>query len=91
MRNVPDTCDERRLKQEFEGFGTVREAAIVRNRDGSSKGYGFVVFEDPEALMKAANQAQRVIDGKLLLMLLLVLLLLGLLLSMPGGRGGGGA
>lgn len=64
MRNVPDTCDERRLKQEFESFGTVREAAIVRNRDGSSKGYGFVVFEDPEALMKAANQAQRVIDGK---------------------------
>ncbi|OEH76192.1 hypothetical protein cyc_06987 [Cyclospora cayetanensis] len=63
VRNVPDTCDERRLKQEFEGFGTVREAAIIRNRDGSSKGYGFVVFEDPEALMKAANQAQRVIDG----------------------------
>lgn len=64
VRNVPDTCDERRLKQEFEGFGTVREAAIVRNRDGSSKGYGFVVFEDPEALMKAASQAQRVIDGQ---------------------------
>lgn len=66
VRNVPDTCDERRLKQEFEGFGTVRETAIVRNRDGSSKGYGFVVFEDPEALMKAASQAQRVIDGKII-------------------------
>lgn len=64
VRNVPDTCDERRLKQEFETFGIVREAAIVRNRDGSSKGYGFVVFEDPEALMKAASQAQRVIDGQ---------------------------
>lgn len=64
VRNVPDTCDERRLKQEFESFGVVRETAIVRNRDGSSKGYGFVVFEDPEALMKAASQAQRVIDGQ---------------------------
>ncbi|KAL8271883.1 hypothetical protein Esti_004168 [Eimeria stiedai] len=64
VRNVPDTCDERRLKAEFEGFGVVRETAIVRNRDGSSKGYGFVVFEDPEALMKAASQAQRVIDGQ---------------------------
>ncbi|KAL8432055.1 hypothetical protein Efla_003496 [Eimeria flavescens] len=64
VRNVPDTCDERRLKQEFESFGIVKETAIVRNRDGSSKGYGFVVFEDPEALMKAASQAQRVIDGQ---------------------------
>ncbi|KAL8427230.1 hypothetical protein ACSSS7_007821 [Eimeria intestinalis] len=49
---------------EFEGFGIVKETAIVRNRDGTSKGYGFVVFEDPEALMKAASQAQRVIDGQ---------------------------
>lgn len=71
VRNVPDTCDERRLKQEFEGFGTVREAAIVRNRDGSSKGYGFVVYEDPEALMKAASQAQRVIDGELFVFIFL--------------------
>lgn len=64
MRNVPDSCDNDRLREEFSVFGEIREAVIIRAKDGKSKGYGFVVFEEPDALLKATRQSQRIIDGE---------------------------
>lgn len=57
--------------QHFENFGRCSSAVVVRRRDGSSKGYGFVDFEDAESALCALQLAsQELVEGKRLKVLL---------------------
>ncbi|XP_066142899.1 embryonic polyadenylate-binding protein-like isoform X1 [Euwallacea fornicatus] len=48
------------LDEEFYGifskFGTVTSSMVARNQDGTSKGFGFVAFEDANSAEKAARE-----------------------------------
>jgi len=58
--------DEDSLRQAFEGFGSVREAKVITDRDtGRSRGFGFVTFEseaDAKAAIKSMDGAS--LDGR---------------------------
>ena len=59
--NLPFSFTSAELTELFQGFGTVRSAEIVSDREtGRSRGFGFVEMDSPEAL-KAAMSG---LDGK---------------------------
>lgn len=39
------TTTERELRREFDRYGPIERIAIVRDRDGKSRGYAFILFE----------------------------------------------
>ena len=58
---LPYATDNDRLRQGFEEFGVVLEAAVVTDRDtGESRGFGFVKFQDE----RSAGRAKQVMDGE---------------------------
>eukprot|EP00662_Eupelagonemidae_sp_cell21_P018333 gene18333-26288_t len=36
--------NDQMLRDYFEGFGEIEEVSVKRNPDGSSRGFGFVIF-----------------------------------------------
>ncbi|KAI5081763.1 hypothetical protein GOP47_0001506 [Adiantum capillus-veneris] len=59
--NLPWSTDDMALQQMFNGFGSVLEARIVRDRDtGRSRGFGFVSMSTPEEM----NAAISAMSGK---------------------------
>eukprot|EP00918_Siedleckia_nematoides_P101663 GHVU01222167.1.p1 GENE.GHVU01222167.1~~GHVU01222167.1.p1 ORF type:complete len:345 (+),score=33.37 GHVU01222167.1:67-1101(+) len=64
VRNLSDDTDSEALKEAFSSFGPLEECVVVRDSEGSSRGYGFVTFESPEAAQKAVQQSQRVINRR---------------------------
>jgi len=59
--------DEEVLKKHFESFGNIVDSTIMRGRNGESRGFGFLIFEDTSAvddIMAAKKQGKQVtIDG----------------------------
>jgi RNA recognition motif-containing protein len=54
--NLPRASTQDELKQLFEGFGEVKSASIVKDRDtGESRGFGFVEMADNQAAQTAIN------------------------------------
>ncbi|PHJ25186.1 rna recognition motif-containing protein [Cystoisospora suis] len=69
--HVPPNWRDEELQKHFETYGRCASAVVVRRRDGSSKGYGFVDFEDAESALCALQLAsQEVVEGKRLKVLL---------------------
>ncbi|KAJ3705547.1 hypothetical protein LUZ61_009252 [Rhynchospora tenuis] len=64
VKNLNLSCDNARLYEIFANIGTVLSVKVVRNTDGSSRGYGYVQFESRE-LADAAIDALNgtVVDG----------------------------
>ncbi|KAG8663692.1 hypothetical protein MANES_01G240400v8 [Manihot esculenta] len=53
------------MRRYFEQFGEILEAVVITDKNtGRSKGYGFVTFKDPEAAVRACQNASPVIDGR---------------------------
>ncbi len=51
------------LRNEFQKYGEIQEADVVRDRkSGKSKGYGFVTFRQRAAIDRALRQPQKTID-----------------------------
>merc|ERR1711993_104957 len=64
VKNLDDTIDDERLRQEFAPFGTITSAKVM-NEDGRSKGFGFVCFSSPEEATKAVTEMNgRIIVAK---------------------------
>jgi len=59
----PDTRMEH-LREYFSNFGAVENATIKYDKSGRSKGFGFVLFEDPETPNKVYAQEIHIIQGK---------------------------
>lgn len=55
IKNLDDCVDDERLRKEFEKYGTIT-SAIVMKENGRSKGFGFVCFSTPEAATKAVTE-----------------------------------
>ncbi|KEP60542.1 UNVERIFIED_CONTAM: RNA recognition motif-containing protein [Hammondia hammondi] len=69
--HVPPLWGDEQLLKHFELYGRCASAVVVRRRDGTSKGYGFVDFEDAESALCALQQANQAhVDGKRLKVLL---------------------
>ena len=59
----PDT-DSKDLRNYFEMFGVVLDAAIVRDKkSGLSRGFGFCCFDDSEAVSKVLAVRQHIVLG----------------------------
>jgi len=63
VKNLDDNIDDERLKQEFSRFGTVNSAKIMRDDKANSKGFGFVLFANPEDAARAIGEMNGVIFG----------------------------
>merc|ERR1712241_101455 len=64
VKNLGDTIDDERLRQEFAPFGTITSARVM-NEEGRSRGFGFVCFSSPEEATKAVTEMNgRIIVAK---------------------------
>ncbi|KAM5531044.1 hypothetical protein V8D89_015264 [Ganoderma adspersum] len=65
IKNLEDEVDDERLRQEFEPFGSITSAKVMRDEKGSSKGFGFVCFSSPDEATKAvADMNNKMIGSK---------------------------
>ena len=62
LKNIPESYDDERLREEFAPFGTITSCKIMRAPSGVSRGFGFVCYSAPEE----ANKAVAEMNGKML-------------------------
>lgn len=61
---IPWDTTEDRLKDYFQTYGEVREVVIMKDRaTGRSRGFGFVLFADPEVADRVVLE-KHTIDGR---------------------------
>ncbi|CEL94021.1 unnamed protein product [Vitrella brassicaformis CCMP3155] len=65
IRNLSDKTTKDSLANAFSQFGDIEETVIVQDVHGKSKGYGFVVYSRPEDAIRAVQQPQRIVDGRM--------------------------
>lgn len=63
VKNLEETIDDAKLRQEFQHVGTITSAKVMRDDKGNSKGFGFVCFATPDEATKAVTE----MNGKMLL------------------------
>ena len=63
IKNLEDDIDDDRLRGEFEPFGTITSAKVMRDEKGTSKGFGFVCFSSPEEATKAVAEMNNKMIG----------------------------
>lgn len=63
IKNLDDEVDDERLKNEFESFGTITSAKVMRDDKGASKGFGFVCFSSPDEATKAVAEMNNKMIG----------------------------
>lgn len=44
VKNLDDSIDDERLRQQFSAYGTITSAKVMTDEEGRSKGFGFVCF-----------------------------------------------
>eukprot|EP00923_Selenidium_pygospionis_P009444 GHVN01016128.1.p1 GENE.GHVN01016128.1~~GHVN01016128.1.p1 ORF type:complete len:317 (+),score=58.13 GHVN01016128.1:448-1398(+) len=64
IRNLSDSTDSESLKTVFAAYGELEECAVVTDPAGRSRGYGFITYTSSESAIKAVQQPQRVINGR---------------------------
>lgn len=66
VKNLDDTIDDDKLRQEFSQFGSIKSAKIMRDdKTNASKGFGFVCYATPEEATKALTEMNgRMFGGK---------------------------
>ena len=55
VKNLDDTVDDEILKQNFESYGKITSAKVMRDENGRSKGFGFVCYEKPDEAAKVSS------------------------------------
>lgn len=63
VKNLDDTVDDARLREEFSKHGTITSAHVMKDRKGVSKGFGFVCFATPEDANKAVEEMNGAMIG----------------------------
>jgi len=53
VKNLDDTIDDGRLREEFSAYGTITSAKVIMDDNHNSKGFGFVCFSSPKEATKA--------------------------------------
>jgi len=67
VRQINFKSTEEGLKEYFTQFGEVREVQLKKNHDGTSRGFGFIVFSDPAHIDTALEVAEHKIDDKVVI------------------------
>lgn len=62
VKNLEETIDDEKLRQEFSQCGTITSAKVMRDDKNNSKGFGFVCFATPEEATKAVTE----MNGKMI-------------------------
>jgi len=62
VKNLEETVDDAKLRQEFSQSGTITSAKVMRDDKGASKGFGFVCFATPDEATKAVTE----MNGKMI-------------------------
>ncbi|KAK4755255.1 hypothetical protein SAY87_009012 [Trapa incisa] len=55
MKNLDTDVTEEVLQEKFSGFGKITSLIIVKNENGTSRGFGFVNFDNPDDAKRAAE------------------------------------
>ncbi len=61
-QNLDKTIDHKALCDTFSAFGNILSCKVALDRDGNSRGFGFVHYENPDAADAAIEQ----VNGMLL-------------------------
>jgi len=56
VKNLDESIDDAKLREEFSNAGTITSAKIMRDDKGVSKGFGFVCFATPDEATKAVTE-----------------------------------
>ncbi|KAG8835290.1 Protein phosphatase PP2A regulatory subunit B [Serendipita sp. 399] len=65
IKNIEDDMDDEKLRAEFEPYGTITSAKVMRDEKGISKGFGFVCYSTPDEASKAiAEMNNKMIGNK---------------------------
>jgi polyadenylate-binding protein len=64
MKNLDDDMTEELIKLKFSQFGPIISVKIMKRDDGTSKGFGFVSFKNPESAKKAKESMNGLALGK---------------------------
>jgi len=62
VKNLDETIDDEKLRQEFSVCGTITSAKVMSDEKGASKGFGFVCFSTPEEATKSVTE----MNGKMI-------------------------
>ncbi|XP_072999375.1 polyadenylate-binding protein 3-like [Typha latifolia] len=67
IKNLPEVYTNEDLIREFERFGSITSAVVMRDANGNSRGFAFVNFENSDAAVAAvANINGKILDDKVL-------------------------
>lgn len=64
VKNLQENCTDEQLRTHFSEYGTVTSAKISRDKNGRSKGFGFVCFSEKDNALKALQQHQKMFMDK---------------------------
>lgn len=67
VKNIPDDYDDDKLTKLFSKCGEVANSIVMKDKEGKSKGFGFVNYKDTDAAKKSIEDLhESEIDGKML-------------------------
>jgi len=65
VKNLPDPCDDDKLRSLFETYGNITSAKVMTSQDQKSRGFGFVCFETKEQAAAAIKgMHSKVVENK---------------------------
>jgi polyadenylate-binding protein len=56
VKELAEMVDEDKLREIFEVYGPITSNRVMLDENGKSRGFGFVAFEEPEAVEAACSQ-----------------------------------
>ncbi|EEZ97200.1 polyadenylate-binding protein 4-like [Tribolium castaneum] len=56
VKNFGRNLTQEQLYDLFKNYGTITSCVVMANPDGTSKGFGFIAFEEPESAEKAVTE-----------------------------------
>lgn len=65
VHGLPWTTTQETLYNVFSRFGQIQECVILKDRNGQSKGYGFINYTNATEAMNAINAGPQQIDGRM--------------------------